>query len=495
MLELYEDDDATLVTDLEIAGFEAGADSDTLSLHLWNDKGNSGGTDLYDVLLILEAEDPARPGVWIRSGVAPLDELWPACRVVGQDNTDRPEQQAYATAWTPLGASGSLLIPNILAGAARYLELRFHPPSTATATTWRFRLGGITAEASEPLPAAFATLAAGVLPGIGPTGWSGLVRGGAVTATGTPDDEVHVAAAQWTSAGVLLSAVSSSLTLDQNDSAAAALGVGEMYRAVISLGPSGAVATKGVRGVDPARPAAPAGNVPLAVVEVAYGASGSVIDAADLTDLRVFDRLYAVAGTGLELVVHSGQALCQTWRYRSRTTSLVLPGSATRYVWQLPSGLLELTATTAPPVPASLLLWEVETDATDVINLIDHRVYARPTVVLTLFGAPAVGSIASLVIQQRRLYVERWMVVLSDGGSGGGTTRLDYEINGSTAHPSSATDDQRPAFASGATTLTADDGYPELIELRRGDVLELVGISTSGTPPGTVTAYFLCWEA
>jgi hypothetical protein len=495
MIEIYEDDDLTPVTDLAIPNLEAGEDSDTLTLHLWADKGNPAGQDESDVLLLVETEDPTTPGRWLRSGLAPQEEMWARARLVGHDNSDRPEQQPLLTDWQLLGASAGLVIPTLLAGAARYLQIKWRPPSTASATAYRFRLLAVVGGHSLALPAG-GPGQRGILTGLGERGHSGLVRGGAVTASGTPDDEVHVAAAAWVHLGEAHSKVASSHTLSQQDAAAASLASGQSYLAVLSLGTSGVVVTKGAKAPAPVRPATPAGHIELAVVAVQYGASGSVIEGADITPTAIYDRHYAEPGTGLELRVHGGRAVGGgTYRYHSQVQELALPSSATRYLWQLASGAWELTATTAAPQASALgPLWAITTDGTGITALVDRRSYLGGSVALTLAGEPSsTGVLASLRVAQH-LVVERWYTSTSDDGSGTGSTILRYEINGADAFPGAGDDDQRPTWAVGASVLTADDAYPELLELWPGDLLELVIDALPSTPPARVEATWLCRE-
>lgn len=115
-----------------------------------------------------------------------------------------------------------------------------------------------------------------------------LVSGGVVSAAGSPDDTVSTGNASWYRAGTLLTMTGPQLsTLNQNDGASAALIAGEAYKAVISLGASTTVpvVTKGTKAVaaSAVAPDTPAGNVYLATVTVLYGAGGSVIQTANIS--------------------------------------------------------------------------------------------------------------------------------------------------------------------------------------------------------------------
>ncbi|HEX4954811.1 MAG TPA: hypothetical protein VF017_15570 [Thermoanaerobaculia bacterium] len=498
MVTFLAEDDATPITDVAIDGFEAGADSTAQAIHVWSNQGDPGGEDLEDLLLAVYVEDPAAPGQWLRSGVAPLDELWAQVRLVGQDNTARPEQPALLTDWLALGAGSALHIPSLLSGCARYLELKFHPPSSAAEAPWRFRLGPIVAEHAQPVPLGLSQVDCGVLTGLGDGSRSGLVRGGEVAPAGPADDTVTVAPAMWLYRGGWRSDVSALLTLSQLDGAGAALGAGESYVVAVSLGDAGAVGTKGPKAAAPQAPAPPAGDTPpLAWVTVRYQAGGtSVIEAGDIEDRRLFDRLVVVPGVGLEVILHPGYAIGGgSWRYRSAAMPLALPGTATRYLWQLASGLPELTATPARPQSGALPLAEIDTDATDVTAIRDRRRFAGGSVVIALAGSPAAPGVLASQLVWQRLAVERFVVRLSDDGAGTGQTQVSYDVDGATAFTSFATDDQRPAFPVGTSELVSEDAYPEVVVIQPGQELALrIDELPDTTPPDRIEAYWVCRE-
>lgn len=109
-----------------------------------------------------------------------------------------------------------------------------------------------------------------------------LKTGGVIAESGGGADAlVNMAAATWVFAGVDKTMSSKTATLNQNDSAAAALNVGEAYKAVISLSASTSAltATKGVKAVaaSAVAPATPAGEIYLATVTVLYQGGGTSI--------------------------------------------------------------------------------------------------------------------------------------------------------------------------------------------------------------------------
>ena len=353
MIEIYESDDVTLVSDLAFPSLEAGQDSTVLELHVWNNQGDPGGEDETDLRLVVYLEDPANPGTYLKTGLPPQDELWCRVRLVGQNNAARPEQREILTDWQPIGASADLIIDSLLAGGARHLEVKMRPPSSASQVSYRWRLGIVTGENAYPVPGPVSELGRGILTGVGEPGRAGLVRGGALTASPTPDDQVHVAAATWLHAGRLYGKVGTSHTLGQTDGSAAALAVGESYVATLSLAAGGVTVTKGDKAATPTTPAVPAGEVLIDSVTVLYDGGGtSVIDPADLAGATLYDRYHAAPGAGLELVMHPGFAVAGgTYRYRRGKEALPLTSTATNTVWQLASGAWSVTTTAARPEP------------------------------------------------------------------------------------------------------------------------------------------------
>ncbi len=490
MIEILNPD-LSPMTDVEIPALEAGQDSGSVAFSIRN---GAGGDDASDLLLVIQAVDPGT-GNWIGAGVPPLDELWARVRITGQDSTGAPSQQLELADWTPIGASRGLSIATLLAGGIRTGEILMRPPATAPELAWRWRLAVVAAEHSFAVPAGGRQ---GILTGLGDAGHSAAVRGLAVTASATPDDQVHIAAGHYLHRGRLYGQVAVALSLDQTDTAAEALGAGEAYRAVVSAGASGLTITKGARAVAPLRPATPVWEVPLADLEVHYQSGGtSVIGVTDLTDLLVYDRYVALAGTGLELRLHAGRAVGGgTLRHHSAIQALALPATATRYLWQRSNGAPELTEGDPPESTALGPWWKIATDGAGVTELVDLRAFAADTVVLRLVGdlPGAPGELATQLVAHDGLVLEQILYRLSDNGGGSaGQTQLDLEIDGVTVYTSFAADDQRPAWAFDAAELQVADRIHEVTEMRAGSTLTLLSIEhpTGGTPLWA-EAYLVC---
>lgn len=504
-IEIYLSDDTTLVEDLAFTGpgpggkVQAGADSDEIELHVWNDQGNPGGQARRNVALVFQVEHPSTPDVFVSTGFPPVDELWGRAKIIDYDNAAAPTWTVPASDWQSMGAYALLLLGDVPPDCAVFLKLKLHPPSYSNPNAWRFGLSANVDEYSRPLPPSLSLLDRGILVGIGDGARSGLIRGGETTATGTPDDEVHVAAADWERAGVRLGKIVTDHTLNQNDGAVAALATGESYLALLTLGASGVTVTKGLKGASPASPAAPAGEPLLARVTVDFDAGGtSVIGADDVEDLRLFDRFAAVAGAGLNLVLHSGQALGgYTHRYQSGKQEVALSPSDTFYLYQLESGLWAAATVEERPTTGSLgPWWEADTDGSAVIDLRDRRTYAGRSIDLALAGAlpGSPGFIADLVVETEELWIDDVTCRVSDNGGGAsGSTVFDVQLNGATIFTSFAVESWRPTFNFDASVLSGRGYVAEVRRLRRGDVVSFHSIThPSGGTPARAEVHLIC---
>src|SRR5436190_7101680 len=190
-LDILLDDDVT-PADITLARV-AGADTDVQTFHVRN----SYAQEVRNVALVDTTQPQDEPEVFVRSGAPPQDQQWGLARIVGCDNAADPTWSVASTAWTYLGAYRALLIGRIPAGCAVYVEYKEHPPQSAAALNWRRQLIPIYDVYSIPAPEGLTRGMRGVLTGVGDFSRTGLIRGGAVTTTGTPDDQIHVEASLY----------------------------------------------------------------------------------------------------------------------------------------------------------------------------------------------------------------------------------------------------------------------------------------------------------
>lgn len=487
-VNLYRSDGTTLLDGLAITGLEAGADSDVATIKVKND----GGTTALNVLLVMRTVSAAAPNVLLANGVPPQDEMWGRMRIVAGATT---------TDWRSVGAYSGLLIGDIEPDAVVTVEFKLHPPSLAESLGWSFVPAPIYNENSQPVPPSLTRVDRGILTGIGDYSHSGLIRGLGVTATGTPDDEVHSAAGQWVHNGTLYGDVARDWAFTDEDVAAAALASGESYIVIQSRGAGVTNNTKGAKGTTPTAPTMPAGDVYVDTITVQYQVGGTpVIETADLAGDTVHDRYLAADGGALDLTIHAGQAQGgSTWRYSHGPQTLPLTDATTNYVWQLASGLFDATtsATVAPEDTATGPWWKVVTAAGAISSITDWRTYAGQTEVLT-FNAVALtggtGLKASMRVAHERLTLETVMAsVPTNGGGASGSTILDVHVRAATIYTDSGVDDQRPTFAFNAATLTDDGSVHQVTDLRRGDVIELyLDAEPVGGTPASATVMLVC---
>lgn len=494
-VNLYRSDGTTPLDGLAITNEQAGADSDTITFKVKND----GATDAVNVLLVQRVVDPADATELLSTGAPPNDEMWGRVRITAFDNSAEPTWSVNTTAWLPIGAFAGLLIGTIPPDCIVTCEYKSHPPSSAESGPWVRSLVPIYNEFSQPIPSGVSRENRGIYHGVGDFAHYGLIDGLGVTVSGSPDDEVHSAAGRWVHAGRLYGDVPRDYTLNQNDSAASALTAGQHYWAVISAGAGVLTATKGVRGTSPAKPPMPTGDIFIRYVKVDFQAGASVIETADLDGTTVYDRYLAVAGSGLNLTIHAGQAQGgSTWRYAQGTQTLPLTDATTNYVWQLASGLFEDTTTTvAPEATAIGPLWEVVTAAGAITTITDRRYYMGQTVTIKLRAVfpGSAGELISELIEHERLFLEQVVYRISDNGGTSGQTKLDVTKGGTTIYTDFAVSDQRPTFAHDTVTLTNTTSVHQVTELRKGDVVALISLEhpTGGSgAPVWGEAYLIC---
>ena len=395
----YLTDDATLATALAFGPTAAGATSATQIVHFWYAHGTPGGSISN---LTLQAVDPA---TGLDSGLDWLDQSWLEARVNGGANPGAdPTFIALTTDWYRLGDSALLPLPNLPGNCAYYVELRLHPPLIAGAPTEsvNFQLVANYNESSLNLTGGLSDLGQGIVTGVGDRTVTEWVEPPTVLATGTPDAYVHVAKRWWVYQGVSLrSYATNDLLFNQNDSAAAALTTGHEYRALISQPPSAgvgdvaSVVTKGVLSTTGTSvlPALPAGNLLIATVLVAYHASASVINQANITVFAAGGRGKPSIGTGLTVNVCALRAIMPGARIINRSARAVtVTGNAspiTSYIWLGATDTFTVVPTSAtPPFAGALPICKCVANATTVTSVTDLRTFYEPNARLVSLKFP-----------------------------------------------------------------------------------------------------------
>lgn len=461
------------VTTLTFQALAAGVDSDVLELEAWHDRGNPGGADREPVVLLIQTEDPAAAGVYRSAGLPPQDELWARIRVVGVDNTAEPAWTLPVTEWLPWGAFAGLLLTRIPPDCGVKLEVKMHPPPWAASLPYRFHVVPFYEEFSRPLPPVLAAAAgAGILTHNGDRSRSYLLRGLEVTPSAPADDVVHSSPGLWLYRGRVFGSVTVDTTLNQNDGAAAALAAGESYIAVLSRSDAGLTVTKGLKGIVPQEPAAPAYEPVEAVVTVSFEAGGtSVIDAGEISGPRNRGRFLIRELNALDLEVAGGEAVYgATYRFRDRAKTLTATDDATESVFLTAAG--DVVVGPSPPDDAALELAEVEAAAGAIVAIRDRRTYLGVATYIELRISAGVADARH--VEGRPLDVERVTVRLSDNGGGiSGQTVVDVLVDGISIWDT-AVEDLRPTFAFDAVDLVDDATFHQLAAIPAGALVEAV---------------------
>ncbi|MDQ6892198.1 MAG: hypothetical protein M3167_06280 [Acidobacteriota bacterium] len=353
---------------------------------------NLGVAAVTGLLAHMYAEKTPGSGTYATQGNPVVDELQGRMQITGIDSSATPGQTFVPGQTQVLGYLADGVLPSILPGDSVTLDLWIEQNSASAgggAVNVKFEFAGNSA--AVPLPPGVSVGGRGINDGKNQPR-SFLISGRAATPTGTPDNQVHVALGAWLFAGVEYSDVAEALTFNQNDSAVVALGVGEAYGAVISQGATLVpTITKGVKAAAGAiiYPAPPSGELILAYVKVLYGAGGTVISGAELTNTTlVYGRFLGVAAAGLNFDVHPGEAFLADFRQiHGQKDTVVLVNAAVNRVWLTPAGALVVTQTAVQPVAGALLLWTVTTAGGAITVVTDNRVYVGSAGALALHAA------------------------------------------------------------------------------------------------------------
>ena len=349
-LSWYESDGTTAVTTTHAFGSTAaGSTSTAWEPWIYYNKGASGGS-ATNVTLSVEALSGSD---WLRSGLSVLDQHEIEVRIKGYVSTgDATWVPAVTTLRSRMGANLPFEIGTIPGNCGVQLEI-VHAP--------RLQSGTASTDVTVQFPTVYNEVRTTITPGANEVGGYGVLTGCGdpyvsewvtaplVTATGTPNDKANLAASVWVGAGVTQRAAATTVTLNQNDSAAAALTAGQAYYALLSQPIAGGAvvatkSTKATAGSQPV-PALPANSLPIALVAVRYGAGGSTIATSDISQIAK-DGWLLVADAGvLNVTVAPGRALTRRAIVtRTLPETLTVTDNATTTIYLAPDGTLSTSA-------------------------------------------------------------------------------------------------------------------------------------------------------
>ena len=472
VLTWYDSGDVAQATSLTFTP-ENGVATAAQTVHLWNDKGGTAGSDDATELHLTCYTRDQGDTTWSQTHDAAAYG-WVRVQAVGSGGTGAPV--AHLTGLTSIGLSRQLNLLDLPSDGYRSIEVSVLVPAGVGTQAIEVLLVARYAEVSESLPdGAFEAGGMGVRSGLGDTTSSYIVTGGAITETGTPDAYANVAAVWWVHEGIPLCIDKEAVELNQNDVTPAALTAGQAYWATLSLGAAGTVTvTKGTKAAaaSATKAAVPSGELLLGHVKVLYQAGTSVIQTADITQA---DRLFggfaaATSAASLSVTLHPGEALIGGRLVRITGTRTVTLGATDEtWVWLTPAGATTTSLDAIAPVDRALLLYRFTTDGSGVTIARDCRSWiGRPLHALRMLqeGTLAANDYTNTIVypgrtpgRVRPVAGLQWS--LGDNGATSGSTKLDVEVSDAggawtSLYPSSATTDLRPTIAHDSNDPTSE---------------------------------------
>lgn len=399
LLITHQDD--TEITGLSLTA-ERGVPSSTVDVKIKN----TGAQDVVGAYLTLYTETAPGSGIFVSSGQPPVDERMGRFEITGQDSTATPGQEIVLGQVQPMGHLAVAQLPTIKPGD--WILGNFwiqQAGASAGGGDINLKIEVANERLAYPLPIGVSKVGNGIDRGLNQAR-SYPIIGRHTTATGSPDDEVHVSAGEWLIDGVEFEDLTiQDVTLDQTDSAAATLGSGESYIAVLTQGLTAVpTVTKGVKGATPARPTPPTGELILAWVTVDYNAGGGSIQPGDIEEDLVYSR-YRVGAppSGLAVMVEAGEAIIADFaQVRPNKGLIVVLASSTNRIWLEWNGAIRVTQSDDLPSAGAIKLAEAVTNATDVTALTDTRRYIQGSnsgvlEVEALGGSPNIPAVTKII--------------------------------------------------------------------------------------------------
>lgn len=478
VLAWYETDGTTLAG-LDTYTPTAGTPSAAQTTRLYNDNGGTAGSDDATELRITAESRDAGDSTFTAEHALSAG-AYIECRAVGSGGTG---VAAQTTEWTPIGKGRYLHLRDLPSDCYRTIETRINAPAGYGTDDVEILLRAVAAAPAVVLEEGHhESGAVGVCHGVGDGRFSGLLEGGTLTATGSPDDDVHLDLTTWIASGIPHTLVPSTITLDDEDGAAATLASGESYWCALTLASDGTVTqTKGLKGTAPlavsARPTPPSDEPLLGYVEREEDAT---IESGDIyQDDRVYSWFAATtSGASLVVSISGGWAMADNRLIRcTGANSVTLTASDDNYVWLNASGTFTANVSGARPNDRALLLYVFTTDGSGVTATVDRRNFVGRRLVTmsfsksgTLAGTNTVyagwpsGSLGYI------LPIRGVFLALGSAGSTSGSTICDLEQSDAgasftTIFTSQGGSDQRPTIAQGASDPTDSGARPEVYQI------------------------------
>jgi len=503
-------DDVTPATSI---AFDAvtGIATSTTRVDLWKDPGIPGGEE-HGIKLWPEVEFPVGSGIWVSSGHPAIDQGWFQVKIAGGSGPASEPRFVPPSggAYRVVKPSKPFEIGSLYGNCKIALDVRVTVRRGAAGGSfnWRFRpTSDYVFQTTDP------NLPCGILRGLNDTSRFEFIVAPVITATGTPDSHVHGTFHSSNWFGVYRArVVQDDLTLNQTDGLGGSLTTGQAYKALVyrTIDHSTALSVlKGTRAVSASAgiPTLPAGALPVAVVHVAYGASGSVITSGNITNLAVDGWGSVKAGTGLQAIVGRLRAqMPGTLVEVNKQQTVALTASSTNRLWANSDGTLSAVTTgDDAPYLGSEHLADLVTDGSGVTSIVDRRRFEDSQgewrEMKKLGSETASTGKDSTMIP----YAHQVVAVVAAVGipsSGGATGSSTFDINRRRAGTATTiftnqggSTETRPTIAAGGSTSTA--ALPEVTaDGNAGDsyVLDQDAATSGGTQATDVYALMLVYR-
>ncbi len=384
-LKLYDSLDAAVLNSIPLSG-SAGEASGATSFTMWCDKAGSNGFVFTNCGLMVEIENPLEPGEWLTSNHPALDGYFVQVRWTGTANPSNVLGVEYhTTGWWAIGAGRHIPAGTLKSNTGRRGEVRLVVPlrdGLAAIANVNARLVPIWEGQRQGCPAALqGALGTGIITGTGDAQFSSWVVARRITASGSPDANVHASRGWWVDRGVDRRALAALNLACNQTSASGALTSGQAYKIVATqaFGSSSApTLTKGNRAASASAviPGVPAGHRLIAVIHVAYQAGGtSVISSANITQYAADGQFTPRVVSGRTIALGTGRALT-AGGYLDDTAERQIPlaASSVTRAWLTGGGETQLVTTDdEPPSEGAIPITRATTDATSVTLLEDLR--------------------------------------------------------------------------------------------------------------------------
>ena len=478
VLKWYETD-GTTAAGVDTYTPTAGTPTAAQTTRLYNDNGGAASSDDATGLRITALSRQAGDTNFTASHSLAANG-YIECRAVGSGGTG---VAAQTTEWTPVGRGRYLYLRDLPSDCYRTIETRINAPAGYGTEDVEVLLRAVSDSPSVVLEDGHHEAGAvGVCHGVGDGRFSGLLEGGTLTASGSPDANVHLDLTTWIASGIPHTLVPSTIAINATDGAAATLALGESYWCALTLASDGTVTqTKSSKGTAPlsvsARPIPPSDEPLLGYVEREQDAT------IESGDIYQEDRVYSwfaasTSGASLVASISGGWAMLDSrLAIFSGSTSVTLTASDDNYVWLNPAGTMTANVSGARPTDRSLLLYVMTTNGSGVTATVDRRTFIGRRLVTmsfeksgTLAGTNTVYAGWPSGSRGYILPLRGVFLALGSAGSTSGSTICDLEQSDAgasftTIFTSYGSSDQRPTVAQGASNPTDSGARPEVYQI------------------------------